>query len=390
MILFEEAYDIVMKQTSSLNTEQISLVDSPGRILAEDVVSDVDMPPFNKSAMDGYACRLEDIKNELEVIETIAAGKIPVNTVGKGQCSKIMTGAMIPEGADCVIMIEHTEEIAQNKIKLTKDDTRINIAKKGEDIKSGDLVIGKGTKIKPQHVAVMAAVGCASPLIVKKPTIGIISTGNELVEPQYKPEVSQIRNSNAYQLIAQVEKAGGQPNYYGIAEDTDKALLKVIEKASSENDLTLLTGGVSMGDFDIVPKILRQLGFELLFESIAVQPGKPTTFAVKKDKFCFGLPGNPVSSFMQFETLVKPLIYKMSGGVYKPIVISLPMGAEYKRKRSARKSIIPVRIADGQVFPLKYHGSAHIASLVNADAILTIPIGKTLLEKGEIIDVRQI
>ncbi len=390
MILFEEAFDIVMKQAISLKSERMKLVDSLGRILAEDVFSDLDMPPFNKSAMDGYACKMEDITTELEVIEIIAAGKKPNETVGKGQCSKIMTGAMIPEGADCVVMVEHTKEIAGNKIKITTNDSRINIAKKGEDVKSGDLMIAKGTKIKSQHLAVMAAVGYASPLLTKKPNVGIISTGNELVEPHHKPKISQIRNSNAYQLIAQVESCGGFPNYYGIAEDNETALLKVIEKASSENDLILLTGGVSMGDFDIVPKVIMNLGFEILFDSIAVQPGKPTTFAVKDNKFCFGLPGNPVSSFMQFEELVKPLIYKMSGSIYNPLVIKLPMGTEYKRKRSTRRSIIPIRIEDRQIFPLEYHGSAHINSLVDAFGIVSIPIGETILQKGEIVDVRQI
>ncbi len=390
MILFEEAFDIVMKQADSLKTERLTLVDSLGRVIAEDVFSDVDMPPFDRSAMDGYACKTEDIQGELEVIEIIAAGEIPSRKVGKGQCTKIMTGAMVPEAADCVVMIEHTEEIGENKIRLTKTDSRINIALRGEDIKSGDLVIPKGSKIGAQHVAVMAAVGCVKPLIYKQPSVGIISTGNELVEPEYKPEISHIRNSNAYQLIAQVKIAGGIANYYGIAKDTEEALNKVIKKASSENDLILLTGGVSMGDFDIVPKVIRKVGFNFLFENIAVQPGKPTTFAVKDDKFCFGLPGNPVSSFMQFEMLVKPFIYKMNGGIYKPLVTTLPMGIEYKRKRATRRSVIPVTIDDGQVFPLEYHGSAHIASLVNANGIVIIPIGETVLEKGKIVDVRQI
>jgi len=366
MILFEEAFDIVMRQEVCLKTERTKLVNSIGRIIAEDVFSDVDMPPFNKSAMDGYACKKDDIQEDLRVIEVIAAGEIPQKTLGRGECSKIMTGAMVPNGADCVLMIEHTEEIDTNRIRLTKPDTRINIAKRGEDVKEGDLVIKKGTEINSQHIAVMAAVGCEKPLVAVKLSVGVISTGNELVEPDTKPQISQIRNSNAYQLIAQVQKAGGEPRYYGIAEDTEEALNKVIDKASSENDLILLTGGVSMGDFDIVPKVVKELGFKFLFESIAVQPGKPTTFAIRGSKFCFGLPGNPVSSFMQFEMLVKPFIYNMNGGVFIPLISKLPMGNEYKRKRSTRRSVIPVRTEDDKVYPLEYHGSAHIASLVSS------------------------
>jgi len=390
MILFEQAFEIVMNQPNKLRTEQLNLTDSLGRVIAEDVFSDVDMPPFNKSAMDGYACKIKDIHGELEVIEIVAAGEIPSKTVGKSQCTKIMTGAMVPDGADCVVMIEHTEETGKNKIRLTQTDTRINVAKQGEDIRTGDLVISKGSRIGAQHFAVMAAVGYAKPIVFKQPNVGIISTGNELVEPENIPQISQIRNSNAYQIIAQVKTSGGIPNYCGIAEDTEDALFNVIEQAAAENDLILLTGGVSMGDFDIVPKVIRKLGFEFLFESIAVQPGKPTTFAVKDDKFCFGLPGNPVSSFMQFEMLVKPFIYKMNGGIYKPSVAAYTMGIEYKRKRSTRRSVIPVRIEDGEVFPIEYHGSAHIASLVNAEGIVTIPIGKSVLKKGEKVDVRQI
>ena len=390
MILFEEAYDIIMNQGPKPGTERVSLMESLGRILAEDIYSDIDMPPFDKAAMDGYACRLEDLHDELDVIETIVAGEVPAKTIRKGECSKIMTGAIVPEGADCVVMVEHTEEIKSNKIRHIKKDTRVNIAKRGEDIKSGDMVITKGTKIKPQHIAVLAATGYAKPLVIKKPRIGIISTGNELVEPEFKPQRSQIRNSNAYQLTAQVQEAGGIPKYYGIAEDNEIELLKIIENSISENDMILLTGGVSMGDFDIVPKMLRQAGFDLLFENIAVQPGKPTTFAVKEDKYCFGLPGNPVSSFMQFEMLVKPMIFKMSGSIYKPLIIKIAMAEEYTRKRSNRRSIIPVRIIDNKAFPVEYHGSAHISSLVHANGIVTIPIGRSVLKKGEIVDVRQI
>jgi len=184
---------------------------------------------------------------------------------------------------------------------------------------------------------------------------------------------------------------GIEANYFGIARDTENATMKLIEKAYQENDVILLTGGVSMGDFDLVPEILETLKFELLFQSIAVQPGKPTVFGKRENKYCFGLPGNPVSSFVQFELLTKPLLYRLMGQEYKPLNLKLPLGKDYKRRKSARLSWIPAIFTNkGTILPLEYHGSAHINGLGKAEAILAIPIGKTEIKKGELVDVRQI
>jgi len=393
MIKFEEAFDIVQKAATFIYpAERIDFIDSIGRILAEDVYSDMDMPPFDKSAMDGYACRKEDLKNSLEVIEVLPAGKIPEKQIGTNQCTKIMTGAIIPRGADCVIMVEHTEEIGKNLIRFVKENTNTNICYTGEDIKTGDQVLEKGICIKPQHIAVMASVGCTQPLVSKQPSIGIISTGDELVEPSSTPAPSQIRNSNGYQLIAQVKRAGGIPNYVGIAEDSEEVTYSTILKALKENDIVLLTGGVSMGDFDFVPDIMEKVGIDIKFRSMAVQPGKPTLFGTfDQHKFIFGLPGNPVSSYTQFELLVKPLMLKLMGINNLPMPLKLPMGKSYKRRKSQRKSFLPVVIrADGKVYPVEYHGSAHIHSYVFANGITSIDIGKETLEIGELVDVRQI
>ncbi|RLD56226.1 MAG: molybdopterin molybdenumtransferase MoeA [Bacteroidetes bacterium] len=391
MILIEQAYELVMRTAYTLDKEQVELNDSLNRILAQDVVSDIEMPPFNKSAMDGYACRREDINNELEVIEVIAAGKAPTKTINKNQCSKIMTGAEVPEGADCVIMVEHTEEIDSKKIRVIKENPNDNISLKAEDVKINDVVLKEGTKIGAQHIAVMASVGCVKPIVVKKPKVGIITTGNEIVEPNNKPQKSQIRNSNAYQLIAQINNMGAIPKYYGIARDDKEDTRKMIETSLSENDVTLLTGGVSMGDFDYVEDIFNEIGINILFNSLAVKPGKPTTFGVYENKRCFGLPGNPVSSFIQFEILAKPLLYSMMGFDFKPLNIKLPMSVDYNRRNTKRKSFIPIIITDdGEVMPVDYHGSAHIHSLSEAHGIISVPIGCPTLKKGEIIDVRQI
>ena len=392
MIKFEEALDVVLKSVQfTLKSERINFIDSLGRILAEDVSSDINMPPFDKSAMDGFACRKEDIKNELDIIEVLKAGKIPTKKIGKNQCAKIMTGAIVPEGADCVIMVEHIKITGDNKIQYLKDNTNNNICYFAEDIKKGALVLKKGIGIKPQHIAVMATVGYTQALVYKKPRVGIISTGDELVEPAKIPGKSQIRNSNGYQLITQVSRAGAIPNYIGIAEDSEEVTFAIISKAMKENDIVLLTGGVSMGDFDFVPEIMIKTGVDIKFRSIAVQPGKPTIFGTFKTKsFIFGLPGNPVSSYTQFELLVKPLILKLMGCEELHSILRLPMGAVYRRKKSERKSFIPVNISDGKVYPVEYHGSAHIHSYVGANGITSIDIGTEKLEIGELVDVRQI
>lgn len=389
MILFEEAYETVMQYARPLGTEQAGLTEMLNRVIAVDILSDMDMPPFDKSAMDGYACRREDIGNALTVVGEIPAGRIPGKKITRNQCARIMTGAMVPEGADCVIIVEQTEQVGVNTIRFTGKETQNNICYLGEDVRRSDVVLKKGTRIQPQHMAIMASVGVVSAEVYRRPLVGIISTGDELVEPDRSPSRSQIRNSNAYQLIAQVRAAGAIPDYRGIAADTAESTREIIEKALEKNDVILLTGGVSMGEYDLVPDIMTGLGIEQKFQRIAVQPGKPTIFGVKGEKLCFGLPGNPVSSFLIFELLVKPLLLGLMGHHHSPCNLNLPMAAEYKRRKSARTSWFPVRInEEGEVEPVEYHGSAHLYSLVEMAGMASIPIGVTTLKKGEKVEVR--
>lgn len=390
MISLEKAYGIVIQESFFLETEKIYLTDTLGRILAEDVKSDIEMPPFDKSAMDGYACRKEDRKNILEIIEVIPAGKTPEKIIGENQCAKIMTGAPIPKGADCVVQVELAEESNDGTVKFNESPARDNISFQGEDVKVGTKVLDKGIKIEAQHIAVFAAVGYAEVLVYKQAKVGIISTGDELVEPQNTPALSQIRNSNGYQLIAQVKACGAIANYIGIAEDTPEDTFSKLSKALQENDIVLLTGGVSMGEFDFVPKVMEQAGVKILFDSVAVKPGKPTTFGVVDKKFCFGLPGNPVSSFVQFDLLVKPLIYTLMGQVYKPLDIQMTLGVDLKRRNPDRKAYFPIIIENGEVLPVDYHGSAHIHALSSAHGIISMEIGQTEIKKGEKVHVRQI
>ncbi|MCU0370520.1 MAG: molybdopterin molybdotransferase MoeA, partial [Bacteroidales bacterium] len=386
---YREALDIVLKHAYPLEKEKVSFSDSMGRILAEDVFSDINMPPFNRSAVDGFACRREDLGSMLEVIETIRAGLFPERIIGQGQCTRIMTGAPVPEGADCVIMVEDAVEMTPGSIRFTGGKTKANISPFAEDVKAGDRVIPAGTQVGPQHIAIMAAVGHVHPVVTVRPKVAVISTGDEIVEPHVKPGISQIRNSNGYQLTAQAVKAGADAAYLGIAPDQEDDTYRAVTDAMDRSDVVLLTGGVSMGTYDFVPKIFEKAGMDILFRTISVQPGKPTIFGIKGRKRIFGLPGNPVSSFTIFEILVKPMLQKMLGAGQSRD-LRLPLGSDYERKRSDRMQWLPVEIRDGQVHLLEYHGSAHIFSLAKADAIAAIPLGITKLSAGDLVDVRPI
>jgi molybdopterin molybdotransferase len=391
MITFEEALGIVMKSVFMTETETIPFENSAERILAEDIVSDMDMPPFNRSAVDGYACHRSELNNELEVVEVISAGKEPAKAVLANQCSKIMTGAIVPYGCDAVFMVEDTEIFPSGKIRFAGKEIKTNISFRGEDVKRGDVVLVPGKLIKPQDIAVMASVGHINVKVKKMPKVAILSTGDELVEPSEYPEISKIRNSNAYQLMAQVTRAGGSGKYYGIAPDVESVTYEMIIRAISENDIVILTGGVSMGDFDFVPSVLNEAGVKILFDQVNVQPGKPTTFGVHSKGVVFGLPGNPVSSFIQFETLVRPFINKMMDYDWKPVENRLPMAVRYERKSHVRMGWIPVRITgNSEVTPVEFHGSAHISALPDADGIISVEAGRKTIEKGEIVSVRQI
>ncbi len=389
-MLFEEALEIVLNSAQTMAIEQVDINGSMGRVLAEDVVSDLNMPPFDRSAVDGFACRREDLEQELSILETVPAGKAPSKSVGPGECTRIMTGAQVPEGADCVFMVEESKVNGNEKVRFTGGHTKNNISLLAEDIKAGETVIERGTRIEPQHIAVMASVGWVRPKVHMQPRIGIITTGDEIVEPHVRPGHSQIRNSNGYQLVAQVRKMGAVPDYLGIANDDEGVTREMLSVALDRDNIVILTGGVSMGDFDFVPKVLEDMNVEILFRKLAIQPGKPTIFGVRDRKRIFGLPGNPVSSFNIFELFVKPLVNKMMGMNVPYHTLRLPMGKGFERKKSERMQWLPVRMVEGAAFPLEYHGSAHINSLVKADGFVSVPIGILKLEEGEIVNVRQI
>ena len=391
MIPFEKALQIVLNSDHRLGSERIELADALGRVLAEDVKSDIDMPPFSRSSMDGYACRRQDLENKLTIIEIIPAGTVPKKSIGPNKCAKIMTGSMVPEGADCVIMVEFTENVDEDTIRFLGKTTEHNIRQKAEDIKAGGIVLRKGTLLKPRHIAVLASVGNVQPMVAKRPTVGIIATGNELVKPQLKPGPSQIRNSNGPQLAAQLADMCAVVQDYGAAPDTVGEIDSLFKKAAGQNDVVIVCGGVSVGDYDFVPEVFRQNNFELLFEKVAIKPGKPTVFGISQKVYCFGLPGNPVSGFVIFELLVKPFLYKMMGHDYKHRDVQMPLAETVSRRHTKRQSWIPVIITDEYMAgAIEYHGSAHINAICGADGLINFDIGVAQIEKGTVVTVRLI
>ena len=391
MISFDDAYKRMMTAAVPLGAERVTMAESMGRVLAEDLYSDINLPPFNKSAMDGYACRRADLGHDWTVIDNVPAGMMSAKTIGANQCVKIMTGAPVPPGADCVVMVEHTEVTSDGTVRFTGATTADNLCPKAEDLRVGDRVLQSGELIGPAHIAVLATIGCTEPLVTRCPRIGVIVTGSELVEPSEKAEGPCIRNSNSHQLCAQMTQVGAASRYYGIVEDSKTVIGAVIARAQQENDLIVLSGGVSMGDYDFVPELLRQNGFEFLFESVAMQPGRPTIFGQSGSCYCCGLPGNPVSTFVIFEILLKPFIYRLMGHVYEARMIKARLGQAIQRRNTMRQSTIPVMFRDpGMVVPVNYHGSAHINSLCAAHGFLVIPTGVAQLEEGADVLVRPI
>ncbi|MFZ2287550.1 MAG: gephyrin-like molybdotransferase Glp [Bacteroidales bacterium] len=391
MITFEEAFRIVTESAFRTGKEEVRITEASGRALAVAVRSDMDMPPWNKSAVDGYACRHQDLGRELDVLETVPAGVMPSKPVVPGTCSRIMTGAAVPEGADYVFMLEETEEKEGGRVRFTGRPGNDNIAKVGEDCFNGQTVLRSGRYIRPQDIAVMAVVGATTVTVSCRAKVGVISTGDELVEPDNIPAGAQIRNSNASQLMAQVARAGAIGRYYGIARDEEGSIMALLLRALEENDVVLISGGVSFGDFDLVPKVMRSLGLTVHFDQVAMQPGKPLTFCTGKNKALFGLPGNPVSTFVQFEVMVRPFIDRMAGVTPEEPKIMMPLAADYSRKRAERLAWIPFTLTPaGEALPVEYHGSAHITALTGAWGLITIPRGQSWIQKGEMVSVRQV
>jgi molybdopterin molybdotransferase len=391
MIQLEKALALAERYPIRTGTETISLEDALGRVLAEDVYADRDAPPFPRATMDGYACRQEDLPGPMEVLETIPAGSMPTCTVGPGQCSRIMTGAMVPEGADCVIMQEFVNTAANGTIIYTAGETDANIDPRGQDLKEGDLLLQKGTRITPGHLGIISSSGTTQVRVARSLEVGILATGSELVETDRLPQGAQIRNSNSHQLAGQVRLAGHLARLMGIVEDQREVLAERISGSIEQYDLLIMTGGASVGELDLVTGVLEELGFHLAYDRVAIQPGKPVSFAHRSGKVCFGLSGNPVSSFVQFELLVRPYLDTCTGAIPVNRRIKIRMGKDFERNKADRHFFLPVFFnSEGICEPVDFHGSGHIHSLEKTIGFAEIPAGQTVLRKGDLVNVRLI
>lgn len=401
MIEMHDAIRIVIENTQTIDKISVKLNDALGCVLSEDVKSDIDMPPFDKATMDGYALRGADITKAskespaiLDVIEEIPSGTVPQKTVGGGQASRIMTGAPLPKGADTVIMVEDTEPVdgGQRVRVLDITETGMNIARLGEDVRVGKVVLEAGTAIRPLEVGILAAVGQVDVAVYRQPIVGVVATGSEVVEPQHKPEPGQIRNSNAYSMVAQAIRAGAQTRYLGIVKDNADALIRTIGGGLETCDIVALSGGVSAGDYDLVQDGMRELGVEVLFDRIRMKPGKPLTFGVKGKKQVFGLPGNPVSSVVGLELLMRPAIRKMQGraDLHRPMVRTILSGDF--RQVPGRKQFVPAHSVAGDhgVWTSEWvghHGSADLFSMARANSLFVVDVEVELVRAGEELDL---
>jgi molybdopterin molybdotransferase len=385
MISFEDACQRLERAAWRLGAERVSLAEALDRVLASDVHADADVPPFNKSSMDGYACRAADAIAPLRVIEHIPAGHVPARAITPGTCSKIMTGAPVPEGADCVLVVEEVEPCGEGLVRFTGGQVTRNICPAGEDVRAGDRVLSAGMRLRPQRLPVLASAGCARPEVYRRPRVAVLATGSELVPPDCAPGPGQIRDSNSTQIAALAREAGAAVTALGAAPDTPEALRAAWEGALAAHDVVISTGGVSMGDYDLVPGILADLGFTVHFDRVAIQPGKPVLFATRGEQACFGLSGNPVSSFLQFTLFAAPFLWRLQGESGDLARFPLLLGETFTRRNAARMGWVPVRLDDaGRARALEFHGSAHIHALTRADALIAYPPGADTLREGEI------
>jgi len=389
MMSYESALDAVLSRSSLMHVESVPLEQALMRVLARDVHMDIDVPPFDKSAVDGFACRRTDLPGALLLAEEIAAGAMARRGLRPGECMSMMTGAPLPEGADCVVMKEQAEQVGEDRIRVAAAPESDHYCRKGEDICAGGMLMARGTRLGPQHLAALATAGCVQPAVFGRPRVGVIATGSELVAPEQRPTGGQIRDSNSAQLAALLRQLGCDPKYYGIAEDTSEALTAAFAQALEECDVLLSTGGVSVGAYDLVPEIAEMLGLTTHVRKVAIQPGKPMVFATSNECALFGLSGNPVSSYVQFLLFVQPYLLKRMGTDPAARSIRVPLAEDVSRRNTERMQWIPVRFTPaGEAAPVQYHGSAHLFSLMQADGLIALGIGEQSRTPGTPTDVR--
>ena len=394
-----EAQKTVFEATKTLGLEKVSLLDAFGRVLGEDIIAARDNPPWDNSAMDGFAVRWEDIKQEhaitkpvaLKVVEDVPAGTVATKTVGPGQAIRIMTGAPIPKGADTVVKVEETEP-SENTVKIFKEVERGgNIRPQGEDVKKGDCIIAKGTQIRPAEAGMLAILAKSFVLVYQRPRVAILSTGDELADLDERFDDDKIINSNSYGTAAAVQEAGGIPILLGIAKDQPAALKEKISHGLNA-DILVLSGGVSMGDYDFTKAVFKDLGAEMNFWKLAIRPGQPLAFGKIQGKLAFGLPGNPVSSMVTFEQLVRPAMLKMGGHrSYGRPVVQAVFQEKFSKRTDRRHFLRGILSRENNVLTVRTtgdQGSGILTSMVKANGLIDVPEEVERLNPGDIVNVQ--
>ncbi len=385
------AREIVLRHTKPQPAVEVGFgSDVLGQLLARDVPADIDSPPFDKSMMDGYAVRSSDCASPgtvLKVIGEVAAGAVSTNPVGVGETVRIFTGAPIPPGADGVVKQEEST-VEGEGVRLHKAvKAGVNIFRRGSEMTAGQVVLPAGMVLSPFAFGLWAAVGGPPLAVVPRPRVAVIATGNELVRPNQMPVAGQIRDTNSFMLIALANRAGGVIRSFGSASDDASQMTDRIRDGLRAADILLLSGGVSVGKYDLVPDVLKSLGVEIHFHTVRMKPGKPLLFGTLGDKLVFGLPGNPVSAAVGFELFVRPAIDIMCGRTDPgPKVRRLPLSEPLTAKHD-RPTYHPAVIGADSVRPLPWQGSADLRALLPANGYIVLPPGEVSFAAGDVVKV---
>lgn len=395
MISAGEALALVLRDLRLLDSEQVALADAAGRVLAADVISDRDVPPFRNSAMDGYALRSEDTSGSelpirLRILEVVGAGSMPTLQVETGTATQIMTGSVMPDGADAVVKVEDTEVDGDRVVIRQGCPAGANVRLPGEDVRRGDTVLKAGRQLRPADVGLLASLSCARVQVRRQPIVAVLATGDELVDVDQPLTPGKIVNSNAYTLAAAVREAGGVPKVFGIVHDTRAALREAFAEALTA-DMVLSTGGVSMGVFDLVRETLAGLDVKELFWKIAQKPGKPLTFGLRGTTPVFGLPGNPVSSLVCFYVYVRPALRAMLGlaQLHLPMV-DATADEDIKVAESMTEFVRCILSGPSGSYRVRVTGtqsSGVLRSMSLGDALLVSPAGKGAIKLGDSVRV---
>lgn len=368
--------------------ESVPLAECSGRVLAEAVAGDRHYPPVDKSLKDGFAIRTEDLPGPLDVAGEIRAGEAAHLEVGQGQAVEIMTGAPVPHGADAVIMVEHTRREGRLVHLLKSVVAGQNIVRKGLEMKRGEIVLHPGHRLGFAEVALLATVGRSNVHVFRRPTVAILSTGDEVVGIDATPSETQVRNSNAWTLAAQVRKSGGEPKIFPIVPDTKEDLHASIEEAL-KSDLIFFTGGVSAGKYDLVETVLAEMGAEFYITRVAIRPGQPYVFGHLKDRFFCGHPGNPGSTMITFEIFSRTAVELLSGLPSPRLPLLKARLTRALREKPGFTRFLPAKLeSDGQsVTPMAWKGSSDVAAMARCDCFMVVEAEQGAYEAGDWISV---